>query len=343
MVCSINYSIGTNTVLIRHLLTMTGNAIGIVSSILALSNISYYYMDLRASNVLLGVSAIFAWSNIVQYFAHNPKFYLLITSLRKGFPNVVRFIIGALPILIGYALCGMLLFGSYTKFFQGLHNSLVTLFASANGDALHDTFDAIYGQNKALAFFSRIYLGSFVCLFTYCVLNIFILIMEDAYFSVREGEMKNAIQKEFNDNLNNIVQTKIDTNNNIIMDNKSESDDDKTAIPYDDDFDLFDGKGLMGNNTNGNQNRPFKDTRRARKLAFLLEDLKDGYINVQLDGVEVEYIDMLLRRLESSKSPATPTTTTTTEQKGVPMKIRSPSKVASSATPTHTVSCSQDE
>ena len=173
-----------------HALGLISNIFAIVSSCMVFANVVFQYFSLDATNILLGLSAIFMWANIIQYLSHSPKFYVLIKSLRKGLPNIFRFIVGAAPLLIGYALCGMVLFGSYTEDFQDFQNSIVTLFAAANGDALIDTFNAIYGQNSVIAYFSRIYLITFVCLFTYSVVNIFILIMEDAYFSVKEANMK---------------------------------------------------------------------------------------------------------------------------------------------------------
>lgn len=173
-----------------HILGIISNILCIVSSAMVFANVAYQYFSLDATNILLGLSSIFVWANIVQYLSHSPKFYVLIKALRKGLPNIGRFIIGAAPLLIGYALCGMVLFGSYTSNFQGFQNSIVTLFSAANGDSLIDVFSSLYGQNIVIAYFSRIYLITFVCLFTYSVINIFILIMEDAYFSVKESNMK---------------------------------------------------------------------------------------------------------------------------------------------------------
>jgi hypothetical protein len=155
------------------------------------------------------LSSILTWTVIVQYFAHAPSFYVLITTLRRGFPSVLRFIIGALPILIGFALCGMILFGSYSNLFRGFSNSIVTLFSAANGDAVRDTFDGIYGQNTVIALFSRIYIISFIALFTYSVINIFILIMEDAYFTVKEGGITDALKRDFKDTLDVVFDSRL--------------------------------------------------------------------------------------------------------------------------------------
>lgn len=288
-------------ILHRHLLTIVGNVIGVISSIVALSNISYQYADLKASNILLGLSAIFSWSNIVQYFAHNPAFYILITSLKNGLPNVIRFIIGALPIFIGYGMCGMLLFGSYSQYFQGLQNSMVTLFSAANGDALHDTFDTIYGQNALLAYFSRIYLVSFVCLFTYCVLNIFILIMEDAYFAVREGGITEALRNELKQNVETVVEHKFEEYEEALSNcsYSSSSDSDSSVVDH--------GELAYGSDddfwpVSNSQER--KSLKRKRKLMKLLHKLSSGQIdpgtNVQQKKAATELMQQMRRQYQPS-------------------------------------------
>ncbi|KAL0485511.1 hypothetical protein AKO1_014957, partial [Acrasis kona] len=192
-----------------HVVALIGHIISACGSVATLCNIFYFLDSLVLTNVLLGLSVLLSWINVVQYFAHAPGFYVLITTLRRGFPNVFKFIIGAVPILIGYSLCGMVLFGSFTMQFSGFCNSVVTLFSAANGDAIHDTFDSTYGQNPIIAYFSRIYVMSFIAMFTYSVLNIFILIMEDAYFTVKEGGITDKLQRDFKDALNVVFDNKI--------------------------------------------------------------------------------------------------------------------------------------
>lgn len=59
----------------------------------------------------------------------------------------------------------------------------VTLFSLINGDGVHATFEELYSEHK---FISRLYLYSFISLFIYAVLNIFIVIIEDAFSSCKE-------------------------------------------------------------------------------------------------------------------------------------------------------------
>jgi hypothetical protein len=92
---------------------------------------------------------------------------------------------------------GTVLFGSYCHYFATLDNSAVTLFSVLNGDVIHDTFDMIYSKNVALGIISRVYLYTFVCLFIYAVLNIFIHIMEDGFFSAKENPGTTARAEKF--------------------------------------------------------------------------------------------------------------------------------------------------
>lgn len=98
-------------------------------------------------------------------------------------PNALRFAAGCFPVFLGYAMVGTILFGSYADNFATLDSSFVTLFSVMNGDIIDDTFALIFFVGDPfLEVFSRFYLYSFIALFIYCVLNVFLAIMEDAYF-----------------------------------------------------------------------------------------------------------------------------------------------------------------
>lgn len=61
--------------------------------------------------------------------------------------------------------------------------SMISLFSAMNGDAITDIFMCLTGESTSTAIFGRIYLFTFIVLFIYAIFNIFILIMEDAYFA----------------------------------------------------------------------------------------------------------------------------------------------------------------
>ena len=64
----------------------------------------------------------------------------------------------------------------------------MSLFAVMNGDVVHDTFAAIYPENSAfLKFFSRFFLYTFIVMFIYVALNVFLAIMEDTYWQIKQS------------------------------------------------------------------------------------------------------------------------------------------------------------
>eukprot|EP01064_Diplonema_japonicum_P009205 TRINITY_DN1667_c3_g3_i1.p1 TRINITY_DN1667_c3_g3~~TRINITY_DN1667_c3_g3_i1.p1 ORF type:complete len:534 (+),score=81.62 TRINITY_DN1667_c3_g3_i1:87-1688(+) len=143
---------------------------------------------LQASNVMLGLAAFVQWSIFVAHLGDQPWLFLLISSLRKGTPLALRFITGCMPIYLGYALLGTHVFGYYCKRFISIDISCVSLFAMLNGDVVHETFSDVFpDQNFFTQFFSRMYLYSFIILFIYVILNIFLAIMEDTYFQIKQA------------------------------------------------------------------------------------------------------------------------------------------------------------
>lgn len=64
--------------------------------------------------------------------------------------------------------------------FGGFQMSLITLFAVLNGDVMRETFLVLLPYSPAV---TQIYLYSFICLFIYVVLNVFIATIELAFFS----------------------------------------------------------------------------------------------------------------------------------------------------------------
>jgi hypothetical protein len=92
------------------------------------------------------------------------------------------FMVGVFPIFMGYALFGMLFFGNRTGRFSTLVASMFTLFSMLNGDILRDTFLDLY---PIAPLWSQLYLYTFISFFIYCVLAVFVAIMEHAYEHVR--------------------------------------------------------------------------------------------------------------------------------------------------------------
>lgn len=85
---------------------------------------------------------------------------------------------------MGFILFGTLVFGHYVDYFEDLDDSAVSLFSCMNGDALHETFDFLYGINWFVGWSGRLFLLSYTIMFVFSVMNIFIMMTETA-FNVR--------------------------------------------------------------------------------------------------------------------------------------------------------------
>ena len=131
----------------------------------------------------LGCSLL--WVNLVRYLQYNRNYYMVILTIRFAAPRVLRFLVGVLPIMMGYAFFGMAYFGSESDRFSTFGSSMVTLFAVLNGDVIRETFLNLFPVYPVI---SQIYLYTFICLFIYVVLNVFIAIVEEAFFMSRRSQ-----------------------------------------------------------------------------------------------------------------------------------------------------------
>eukprot|EP01006_Ploeotia_vitrea_P031771 TRINITY_DN64079_c0_g1_i1.p1 TRINITY_DN64079_c0_g1~~TRINITY_DN64079_c0_g1_i1.p1 ORF type:complete len:616 (-),score=13.60 TRINITY_DN64079_c0_g1_i1:319-2121(-) len=139
-----------------------------------------------AWTLMLGSSCMCTWFVLLSYLQHAARFYLLLNTLKTALPKGLNFLVAAAPIFFAYALFGMVVFGD-TAFFASIDISTVTLFAVLNGDSVDATFITTHASNnKFVAFISRIYCYSFVSFFIFVVLNIFLVIIEEAYGTVQE-------------------------------------------------------------------------------------------------------------------------------------------------------------
>jgi len=183
------------------IVSIFGNICNIIASILSMIEISAIDLGDSSVEIFSGLGCMLSWVNLVRYFEYNKKYYILIMSLKRAAPNVFRFFIGALPVLVGYTMFGVANFSIIDRF-RNVDQTLVTLFATLNGDELIVTFASIYPVNPII---SRIYLYTFICIFIYAVLNIFIFIVEEAFQYAKEvaEEMKdnsdNKEEKPIND------------------------------------------------------------------------------------------------------------------------------------------------
>ncbi|XP_034933891.1 mucolipin-3-like [Chelonus insularis] len=149
-------------------------------------------------SIFLGTGNLLVWFGVLRYLGFFKTYNVVILTLKKAAPKVVRFLICAILIYAGFTFCGWLIFGPYHMKFRSLATTSECLFALINGDELYATFSMASFKSQILWWYCRIYLYSFLSLFIYVVLSLFISIIMDAYDTIklyyRDGFPKSDLQ-----------------------------------------------------------------------------------------------------------------------------------------------------
>ncbi|XP_054166328.1 mucolipin-3-like [Oppia nitens] len=151
-------------------------------------------------SLLLGVGNLCVWTGLLRYLGFSHKYNILILTLRRAVPNVLRFMSCAFILYGGFTLCGWLVLGPYHLKFRTLSRASECLFSLMNGDDMFATFYITEPRGDLLIWwFSRIYLYMFVSLFIYVVLSLFIALIMDSYETIKDyyenGMPLNDLQK----------------------------------------------------------------------------------------------------------------------------------------------------
>mmetsp|Transcript_5802 Transcript_5802/g.10061 ORF Transcript_5802/g.10061 Transcript_5802/m.10061 type:complete len:651 (+) Transcript_5802:123-2075(+) len=125
----------------------------------------------------LGLGALIAWVNLVRYFEFSGRFYVLVLTLERSMPDILRFLVSSMPILLGFAAMGISIFGSSTKEFSTLQQSVETLFALMNGDSVLQ----LLNEGDQVPYTGIIFLSTFMLLFVCAVMNVFMTIVMHSY------------------------------------------------------------------------------------------------------------------------------------------------------------------
>ncbi|XP_067678694.1 mucolipin-3-like isoform X2 [Haliotis asinina] len=136
-------------------------------------------------SVTLGIGCLMAWMGVLRYLGFFEKYNILIITLKKAFPNVLRFLVCALSMYFGFTFCGWLVLGPYHVKFQHLSTASECLFSLVNGDDMFVTFSATETDSNLIWYFSRTYLYVFISLFIYIVLSLFIAVIMDTYETIK--------------------------------------------------------------------------------------------------------------------------------------------------------------
>ncbi|VDO80677.1 unnamed protein product [Schistosoma mattheei] len=123
---------------------------------------------------LMGIGALLVWIGILYYVGFSYDNSLLIRTISRSIPGLLRFCVCALILFFAFSLCGWVVLGPYNLKFRTFMSTVECLYSLINGDDMFVTF-TIINQNAPIGIylFSRLFLYLFITLFIYVVLNLF--------------------------------------------------------------------------------------------------------------------------------------------------------------------------
>lgn len=136
-------------------------------------------------SLFLGVGNLLVWFGVLRYLGFFKTYNVVILTLKKAAPKILRFLLAALLIYAGFAFCGWLILGPYHMKFRSLATTSECLFSLINGDDMFATFATLSCKSTWLWWFCQIYLYSFISLYIYVVLSLFISVIMDAYDTIK--------------------------------------------------------------------------------------------------------------------------------------------------------------
>ena len=153
-------------------------------------------------DILIGFGVMLCYITLGKYLDYNTKYALLYQTLKHSIQNIIPFLIGILPIFIGFTFLGLCLFWNSERF-TNVTDVMKALYAIVNGDSIYDIIVDITDKDN---FFGQIYGYLFTILFIIVVMNVFIAIIQEAYVSAKVASQSHWIYSNLlkkNDNFEN--------------------------------------------------------------------------------------------------------------------------------------------
>ena len=172
------------------------NIVALIANVFQLSGCFVFFLDpkqrISSANTFIGFGCFFAWINILRYLQYDANYFFMFSAIFRSFPTVVRYLLGSLPVFVGYALFASSVFWASHRF-QSASRAMHIQFALLDGDSIYDTFADLTGIDLVMG---QVYLYTFVILFICVVQNLFISIIQKIYSDDRKEEVREIIAKE---------------------------------------------------------------------------------------------------------------------------------------------------
>jgi hypothetical protein len=94
---------------------------------------------MSSTEILVGFGCFLAYINIGRYLKFYPDYSTIFETISRALPNVLRYLLGVVPIFLGFLFFGLCMFWRSERF-SNTSNSMISLFAILNGDSVMDSF-----------------------------------------------------------------------------------------------------------------------------------------------------------------------------------------------------------
>ncbi|XDV26481.1 hypothetical protein PO909_030194 [Leuciscus waleckii] len=173
-----------------YILIIISDTLSIAGSVLKICIQSKELTNYDVCSILLGTATMLVWIGVMRYLSFFQKYYILILTLQAALPNAIRFSICAVMIYLSYCFCGWIVLGPHHENFRTFNLVADCLFSMINGDEVYSSFKKLRDKTYVVWLFSRVYIYSFISLFTYMVLSLFIAIITDTYETIKHYQTR---------------------------------------------------------------------------------------------------------------------------------------------------------
>lgn len=185
-----------------YVLIIINDVLTVAGSIMKIEIQNKFAHTYEVCGILLGTGNLLVWLGVLRYLNFYDKYSILIMTLKKSIPNIMRFLVCAAVFYMGFTVCGWVVLGPYHIKFRYFSTTCECLFSLINGDDMYNTFEAIGEQNLYAWWYSRIYLYIFISFFIYVVLSVFISVIMDTYETIKhycENGFPRSFLEQFTD------------------------------------------------------------------------------------------------------------------------------------------------
>uniref|UniRef100_T1J1M4 Uncharacterized protein n=1 Tax=Strigamia maritima TaxID=126957 RepID=T1J1M4_STRMM len=170
-----------------YVLIVIDDIIIIMGSIIKLqieNSLSSEYTYIGCSS-MLGIGMLLVWFGVLRYLKFFPKYNILILTIQRACPDILRFLLCAGFVYAAFVFNGWLILGPYHLKFKSLSTTSECLFSLINGDDMFASFAITPEMPSWIWWYSRLYFYTFISLFIYIVMSLFIAVIMDAYDTIK--------------------------------------------------------------------------------------------------------------------------------------------------------------